>query len=231
MATKKAKRPQFITPKGAFMWPAITKPDYGNEQFPKPNGVYKVQLVMSREAAQPLLDKLDPLYKEAIADGEDKFSKLKVEARKKLKELKVNDLFSEEYDKTTEEPTGNIIFKFETSASGVNDKGEKWSRKLPVFDAKGKPLTNPPAIYGGTVGKISFEVGSYFIPGTGSAGLKLYLSAVQVIELVSAGQRSASGFGFGQEEGYEGDDSDSASAPFDADEQGSGDTTDGNDDF
>lgn len=231
MATKKAKRPSFTSPKGVFRYPAITKPDFGNEQFPKPHGEYKVQLVLSREDAQPLLDKLEPLFQEAIAEGEDKFSKLKIEQRKKLKELKVNELFAEEYDKETEEPTGNIIFKFATTASGVNEKKEKWERKIAVFDAKGKPLPKPPAIYGGTVGKISFEVGSYFIPGTGSAGLKLYLSAVQIIDLVSGGQRSASGYGFGAEDGYEGsDETTSSDAPFDADETSSG-TGDENEDF
>lgn len=200
MATK-PKNPSFTSPKGTFKFPALSKPDFGNERFPKPNGEYKVQLVLSREDAAPLIAKLQPLHDAAVAEGKAEFAKLKVEARKKLKELTVNDMFAIEYDKETEEETGNVIFKVGTSASGKNAKGEPWTRKVPLFDAKGQPLGPKTQIWGGTVGKVAFEVGSYFVPGTGSAGLKLYLTGAQVIELVSGGQRNAGSLGFGEEEG------------------------------
>jgi hypothetical protein len=203
MADKKPKNFSSTTPKGTFRYPALDKPDYGNEQFPKPNGSYKVQLILSQEAAEPLLAKLQPIFDKAIADGKVEFSKLKVEARKKLKELQVNDLFTPEYDKETEEETGNIIFKFEMAASGKNQKGETWSRKPAIFMASGKPMLKVPPIWGGTEGRVSFEAAPYFIPGTGAAGLKLRLSAVQIIDLVSGGQRDAGAYGFEAEEGYE----------------------------
>jgi hypothetical protein len=229
---KPQKKPSFTSPKGVFRFPALTKPDFGNEAFPKPNGEYKVQLILSMADAQPLIDKLAPLYAEAIVEGEDKFSKLKVEQRKKLKEFTANELFAEEYDKETEEPTGNVIFKFATTASGVNAKGEAWSRKVPVFDAKGKPMPKPPAIWGGTIGKVSFECGTYFIAGTGAGGLKLYLSAAQILELVSTGSRNASGFGFGEEDGYSADDeSPDEDAPFDDASGDAAPADDGNQDF
>lgn len=229
---KPAKKPQYISPKGSFRYPALTKPDFGNEQFPKPNGEFKAQLVLDADTAEALVAKLQPLYDEAIREGEEKFAALKVEQRKKLKALTVNELFSVMYDKDTEEPTGEVFFKFATTASGVNVKGEKWSRKIPLFDAKGKPLKNPPQIWGGTIGKISFEAAPYFVPGTGTAGLKLYLVAAQIIELVSAGSKNAAGFGFGEEEGYEGSDDEQeekADTPFDADDTAQG--GDGNEDF
>lgn len=212
MATK-PKNPQYTTPKGIFRYPALTKPDYGNEKFPKPNGEYKVQLVLSREAAEELITKLQPHYDAAIAEGEKKFKELKVENRKKLGSLTANDLFSEIYDQETEEPTGDVFFKFATGASGKNAKGESWIRKLALFDAKGKPLVKPPAIWGGTTGRVSFEVSPYFIAGTGAAGLKLYLTAVQVIDLVSGGGGNAAGYGFGEEDGYEAEE-ESNDSPF-----------------
>lgn len=225
------KKPTFTSPKGVFLFPSITKPDYGNDQFPKPAGEFKTQLVLSREAAQPMIDKLQPLYDEAIAEGEDKFSKLKIEQRKKLKSFTANELFQEEYDKVTEEPTGNVIFKFATVASGVNAKGDAWTRKIPVFDAKGKPLAKPPAIWGGTIGKVSFEASAYFIPGTGAGGLKLYLTAAQIIELRSAGQRDASGYGFGEEEGFSGEDAQDEGGFGDETGGSEGSTSDGSEDF
>jgi hypothetical protein len=33
-----AKRISLVTPKGPFRFPKLTGPDYGNENFPKPDG-------------------------------------------------------------------------------------------------------------------------------------------------------------------------------------------------
>lgn len=204
MATdKKPKIFQGTTPAGTFQFPALSKPDYGNEKFPKPAGEYKVSLVLTEDEAQPLIDKLTKEYEKAIEAAEEEFEKLPIGSRKKLKEVTRNDLFSTEYDKDTEEPTGNLIFKFKMTASGKNKKGDAWTRKPSVFDAKGTVLKNVPNIWGGTIGKVSFQASPYFIPGTGAAGLSLRLQAVQVIDLVSEGSRSASSFGFGAEAGYE----------------------------
>lgn len=203
------KKQVFTSPKGIFRYPALAKPDFGNVAFPKPNGEYKVQLVVTPDVAEELLKKIQPLFDKAVAEGEELFAKLPIASRKKLGQLTINDLVSVIYDKETEEPTGDVFFKFSTAASGINAKKEAWSRKIALFDAKGKPLAKAPDIWGGTVGKVSFEAAPYFVPGTGTAGLKLYLTAAQIIELVSGGSRGASEYGFGEEEGYEG----SAAAP------------------
>lgn len=204
--TKKTFAPSFVTPKGTYRYPSLTKPDYGNEQFPKPAGEYKVQLILTEAEAQPLIEKLQPLYDAAISEGKEKFKELKVEQRKKLGALKENDLYATEYDQETEDPTGNVIFKFAMIASGINKKdGSKWERKPAVFDAKGKPIKDV-SIWGGTQGKVAFEAVPYFIPGTGAAGLKLRLKAAQIIELVSGGGAGSGAYGFGEEEGYEAED-------------------------
>lgn len=220
MAEKRPKNFTATTPRGVFRYPALDKPDYGNKAFPKPNGSYKVQLILSPADAEPLIAKLQPIHEKAIADGKVEFSKLKVEARKKLKELQVNDLYSPEFDKDTEEETGNVIFKFEMAASGVNAKKEPWSRKPAIFTASGKPMVKVPPIWGGTEGKISFEAAPYFIPGTGAAGVKLRLNAVQILELVSGGQRDAGAYGFGSEDGFEPDETTEESGGAFKDESG-----------
>lgn len=204
MADKKAKRKTFVSPKGIFKYPALTSPDYGNDSFPKPDGEYKVTLILDQKDADKLVEKLQPLYDEAMEAAEEEFGKMKVASRKKLGEVKPNDLFTEVYDPETEEPTGQVEFKFSMKASGVAKKtGKKWERKPALFDAKGNPMKKIAAIWGGTIGKVSFTTSPYFIPGTAAAGLKLQLEAAQIIELVAGGQRNASGYGFEEEDGFE----------------------------
>lgn len=198
------KKQVFTSPKGVFRYPSLDKPDFGNTAFPKPNGEYKVQLVVTPDVAEIMLAKLAPLFDAAVEEGQKLFDKLPIASRKKLGEMTINDLVSVIYDKETEEPTGEVFFKFSTAASGVNAKKEKWNRKIALFDAKGKPLAKAPSIWGGTVGKVSFEAAAYFVPGTGTAGLKLYLTAAQIIELKSGGGRDANEYGFGEEDGYDG---------------------------
>jgi len=186
------------------MYPALSRPDFGNEEFPKPDGEFKVSLIVPAEEAQPLIDKLMPVWQEAIAEGEKKFAELDVKQRKKLGSLKEQPFFEPEYDKETEEETGNVILKFKTKYK-ITDKKTQEVRynRVWLFDAKGKPLLTGTSIYGGTVGKIAFQTNDYFVAGQGMAGISLRLSAAQIIDLVGPGARSASSYGFGEEEGYE----------------------------
>jgi hypothetical protein len=82
-----------------------------------------------------------------------------------------------------------------------------------LFDSKGAPLAAGTAIYGGTVGKVAFQAAPYFVAGQGMAGISLRLSAVQVIDLVGPGSRTAAQHGFGKEDGYETSEDD-AETPF-----------------
>lgn len=224
MAERK-KNPTAISPRGPLKFPKIDKVDYGTKEYPKPNGEYSTKLVLEADAPETkaFIDRLMPAYREAMADAAQKFKELKVETRKKLGKVQENDLFTTMYDQDTEEPTGYIEFKFAMAASGERKDKSKWSAKPSLFDAKGKPMTKVPEIWSGTEAKVSFEMQPYFIPGTGAAGLKLKLKAVQIIELVSGGQRSASSFGFGAEDGYEHED-----APASEEDNGGFENEEGN---
>ncbi|SCW77198.1 Protein of unknown function [Rhizobium mongolense subsp. loessense] len=204
MAERK-KNPSFISPRGPLKFPKIDKVDYGTKEYPKPNGEYSTKLVLEADAPETkaFIAKLTPIYREAMDEAALKFKELKVETRKKLGKVTENDLFTTLYDQETEQPTGYIEFKFAMAASGERKDKTRWSAKPAIFDAKGKPMVKVPEIWSGTEAKVSFECQPYFIPGTGAAGLKLKLKAVQVIELVSGGQRTASSYGFGAEDGYE----------------------------
>lgn len=201
---KRTNAPQFTSFKGTFKYPKLNEPD---TKF-KAQGEYAVRLIGNKSdpAVEALIAKLTPMHEGAVVRGKALI--------KKGKSLTINPLYSEVYDEATEEPTGEVEFKFSMQASGEYKSGpkagQKWTRHPGIFDAKGNAMVNAPAIWGGTVGKVSFEVGidretgepGYFIPGTGAVGLSLRLLAVQVIDLVSGGQRTASAFGFGEEDGY-----------------------------
>lgn len=214
MTDKKKYFPKFTSPKGTFRYPKLIEPDYGNEKFPKPDGEYKVDLILSAEEAKPLIDKLQPLHDQAMQDAQVEFDKLPVKTRKEFEKKGVtgpvaNSFFSEIYDEETEEPTGDVYFRVKMKASGKNKKTNKvWKRKPALFDAKGKPMVNPPDIWGGTIGKVSFEVIPYFIAGTAAVGVRLSLSAAQIIKLRSGGGGNAESYGFGDEDDYEYDESD-----------------------
>lgn len=204
---KQDNKPQMIkgvTPKGRFKYPNVVDPDYGTDEFPKEHGEYNLRLILSAKEAEAFRTKFQKVFDDAVAQGEDAFAKMPVATRKKLKEVTTNEYLQEIYDDQTEEPTGDYEVRFKTSASGVNKQGKTWEKKLPIFDAKGKPFT-PKAVWGGTVGKVSFTAKPYFIAATATAGLSFYLDAVQIIELVEGGSRGADGFGFGEEEGFEAD--------------------------
>jgi Single-stranded DNA-binding protein, Bacteriophage T7 len=204
MPTKRVTAPNFTSFKGTFKYPRLNEPD---TKF-KAEGEYSVKLIgrLDDPAVHAFVQKLMPLHEAAVKRAEGLI--------KKGKKLTVNPLFNTVFDETTEEDTGEIEFTFKMAASGEYKNGpkagQKWSRKPGLFDAKGNAMVKAPSIWGGTVGKVSFEVGvdresgepGYFVPGTGACGLSLRLLAVQIIDLVSGGQRTAAAYGFGEEEGY-----------------------------
>jgi hypothetical protein len=238
MAAPRKKAPTFTTPAGTFKFPRLGTPD---TKF-KAEGEFSVKFLIAKDAAAGLLAKLEPLHKAAIENGKAEYAGLPVATRKKLDAkggFTANPLFNVVYD-DNEEETGEIEIVFKMAASGEYKSGpkvgQKWTRKPAVFDARMKPMSGD-KVWGGTVGKVSFEIGlnkqgepGYFIPGTGAAGLTLRLQAVQVIELVSGGQKTASAYGFGEEDGY----ADEGSTPA-ADESETGekpaDQADASDEF
>ena len=201
MAEARIKLPKYTSPKTTFRFPKLAEPDYGNEKYAKPDGEYSVQMLFQADSpeAKALIKQLTPHYQEARAFAAEGFSNLSVKVRKSNEKEgitgpKMNELYSIVYDKETEEPTGEIVFKAAMKASGVRKKGpktgQKWERKPVIFDARGTRMVKVPEIWGGTVGKVAFEVSPYYIEGTNVGGLKLSLTGVQVLDLVSAGGAS-----------------------------------------
>lgn len=244
------KNPTFMSPKGTSVYPKLNAPDYGTEDFPKPDGEYSTKLRMSKEEAEAFVNKkvkqkdgslvsLRDLHDQAMASAQEQFDELDKAAKKKLEQKKITEvtahpLYQEVFDKETGDETGDVEFKFKKKASGTNKKtGKKWESRPDLFDAKGNKLGKNVNIWGGSTLKVNFEAAPFLVNGTWTAGVSLYLNAAQVIDLVTNGSRDASGYGFEQEEGYEYDPEDYREDDEEKSEGSSGDNTpaDDEDDF
>lgn len=207
-------RPKMIkmnSPRGTAKWPKLTEPDYGSAQHPKPEGEYSVKLVWDETdpAFLKFRAKLQPYLDAAEAKGQAEFAALKKPQRDKLGSLKVNPLFTPIYD-AEDNPTGQVEMKLTMKASGVVKNGpragKKWTRSPDMFDALGRPIKQKVDIWGGSelIVSFTFNPEGYFIAGTGAAGLKCSLEAVQIVTLRAGGAKSAQDYGFGaHEDGFD----------------------------
>lgn len=232
MAEKKPLPPKFVIDglpvKGVLKYPRLNEPD---TKF-KPTGEYSTKVRLDAATAKKAIAALTPLHKAAFEKEkqalEAKLADAKGEAKGKLKkalekltpgELPIKPAFDDEGNET-----GEYEISYKMNAVRKDKKNpEKLVPMSPkFFDASGNPLKKAPSIWGGTVARVSGFVSSYYAAAANTAGASLKLSAVQIIELVSGGSNKASDYGFGKEEGYEGD-----AAP--ADDAPKSDSTDGGD--
>ena len=185
---------------GVAVWPHLTKPDTKWKE----EGEFHTKLRIDADTAEPMLARL-----EAMQEQELKVAQKKAKGKK----AKPADLpIQPEYDDEGEE-TGYYILKAGMKASGTSRKtGQKWQRKLPLFDGKGKPVPSSVAVYSGSVLNLAVEPKAWTNPKA-EVGVKLYLEAVQIINLVNGSGSSANTFGFGTVEGAE-----EIEAPADIDE-------------
>lgn len=168
----------FTTPKGIAQYPWLSKPD---TKFSE-EGDYKVNLVLSKQDALPILKQINEVY------AENYEKEVKKANGKEVK--KATPPYAEQFNDAGQ-PTGNVILRFKSKAA----------YKPAIFDAKGIPMIES-NIWGGSELKINGSVAPYFTSLIG-AGVALRLRAVQVIQYVEGGSGSADRFGFGEEVGYE----------------------------
>jgi hypothetical protein len=173
---------------GTFVYPKINKPD---TKF-NPDGSFELKIRYTEEEAQPIIAQITKYRDEAYVE----LCKEQKKAKLKMAELPIR----KETDKEGNE-TGNYILSAKLKAKFKGTDGSVVEKKVAIFDSKGKPTQAE--VWGGTRGKMSCQVVPYFTAAVG-AGISLRLQAVQVLELVSAGQGgSAESYGFSKEDGYE----------------------------
>ena len=198
---EKKKRKNHTTPKGEALFIHLVTPDHGTTEFPDEDGSFTITLRLSEDEADRLKAMISDELEEAKAEMQEKFDAMPVATRKKLKEPTWIEPGAVEYDRETEEPTGNILFRFKTKAIYKDKKtGQIRKRKVPVFDSMQTPvkLATEPGF--GSLVRVSFSAQPYFVGGTGNAGVAFYLNAVQILKLNAAGERSAADYGFAAEE-------------------------------
>lgn len=194
---------KITTPKGVAVWPHLHAPD---TKFDKA-GTYSTKITLEAADAAPVIAAIDEEL-----DKSYEASKAKAKG-KKIKKA------TPSYD---ENEDGSFTFNFKMKASGVREDGSKWSRRPAVFDAIGEPVPEGVRVGGGSTIRVAAELSPYYNAADKAAGVSLRLVAVQVIELVQFGERSAGEFGFDSVEG--GFSADSVEAPkaapnpFDGDE-------------
>lgn len=189
------------SPKGVAIWPRLNEPDTKFDEA----GVYEVRLAFEPDTPglDEFVEKLEAVRDEKLE--EQKEALIKAGKKGLVSKLTANDVTAPEEDDETGEETGRVIVKFKMKASGVSKKtGRPWTRRPDLFNAKGVKLRKPPKVGGGSILKVSFNPVGYYIAKDKLVGVTCYMEAVQVIELVEFGQKDAGGYGFGEEEGYDG---------------------------
>lgn len=197
----KAKNPRYTTPAGIAQYPYLTKPD---TKF-NPDGEYKISLEIPGAAAQDIVTFLDEQFAASVAKAK------KENAGKKIKEGDV--------PYSIDEDSGKVTVRFKLKAKVTPKQGDPFEQRPAIFDAKGKPMGADAKIGGGSKVKVAYELVPYYTAIAG-AGVSLRLKAVQVIDLVEfSGGASADAFGFGEEEGYEAEDTPAAQNGFTEEEE------------
>ena len=226
--TEKKKRTRYTSPKGSALFARVIDVDYGTEKYPDPKGSFNITLALDEPEAQHLDSMLEEEVSEAHVFTDNAFSELKPQSQKKLGEFKFNDLGPEEYDRDGT-PTGRRLFRFKTGAF-YERNGKKLQRRVPLFDSMQQAVSLKEEPGNGSIVRVSFTCNPYFVEGQGMGGLSLYLDALQIIKLNKAGERSASDYGFGSEEGgfcgaedLDDDTTTSSEAPIDNDTSASDD--------
>lgn len=181
-------------------------------------GVYLVKLRVPADVAAPHMERIEAAAKNAVAECQGDWK-----ASGKKGKVKANDL-----PFVQDEDTGDVVFTFKRTASGVDKKTkEKWTAHVPVFDKKMKPFTSSEIPGNGSTVAVSYWLKEYPQNGTVGAGVKLQIAAGQIVELVPYTQ-DASKYGFEMEE----DDEETPVEMEDADDAASEDTEDdGSGDF
>lgn len=186
---------------GEFRLGVILPEDTRNMEPGKNKGRLLTEMI--NEAADKAFEDAKLELEEKINSGELKGEKL-AKAKQSLEKLARADLpYKAVYDEEGNE-TGMLEFRLKMKAQRKDPKDpNKVIKQFPkLFDAGGKEFPRSKAIWGGSEVKGAGSLTSYYIPGTGLAGVGIRLAACQVLKLRQSGG-DASSYGFGAEEGYE----------------------------
>lgn len=177
----KKKAARYITAKGIAQYPWIFEPDTKFDA----DGQYHIQLIVSKEDAKDMIQRLSTMLDEFKAQTE----------KEKNKKVGTMDFFEET-------PEGDSVqFKFKQKRVLRRKDGSTLEVKIPVFDSCGGAVSANSKMGTGSTVKVCYSPMPYYNAVTKSVGLSLRLVAVQVLNLVSYEGGDAKSFGFSEEEG------------------------------
>jgi hypothetical protein len=151
-----------VTPKGTTLYGWLQKED-------QKYGGYKVQLVLKKEEAAPIIDMVLSALAKAKKDELPGLQKAATEKKQKLQLLEDYHPWSEEVDAEGND-TGNLVFKFSS----------KFPPKL--FDNQKNPWPETVAIMSGSEARVAYSIEAGFRPAQKQFGANLYLFMVKVIK-------------------------------------------------
>lgn len=223
MAEKKKKIENRVTPKGELLYcghlqTADTKYDDA--------GIYSTKLVLTRQAAAPMLAELNAALKESVAAAKKGLQEEKRAAKTKADIAKVNAKIKKfqqaDLPWFEDEETDTVTFSFKMRASGKTREGKEYTQKPVLVGADNKPLDLDGIMLGnGTIGRVSYEPKPFYTALVG-AGVSLRLRAVQILD-IREWEPDGSSYGFEADEEYADEGGDDDDADF-------GDTADDDDD-
>ena len=197
MATKpfSVKGQNVTSPKGSAKWCKITEPDYTYDD----KGTLSTQLICNPDdpAVQAFIERLEELRDKALAETKETLGA-------KGKAYKAAPIFTEEKD-SEEEPTGNIVFKF--NLKKVDERAENNHQStIIVVDAKRNKMapSDVPLVGNGSVIRCVAFANPYSMPNTKTVGISLIWNKMQLIDLVEYAANDE----FEDEDGYESADTD-----------------------
>jgi hypothetical protein len=174
-----------FSPSGIASFPWVNVPD---TKF-NADGLYKVDLVLSGDAASSLRSKIDKAIEDAFVELTKDMTPKEAKAHSKA--------FPYEIEEDDEgRPTGNTIFKFRQNAKITLKSGEKKDIKISLKDATGLNGTTE-RVTGGSTVKIAYTTRPYRAASSKTISVRLDFAAVQLIKLGSG----SSGITFDSVEG------------------------------
>ena len=203
------KKPTTLTPRGVAIYPHLNTADTKWHA----TGKFHTKLAMAVDdpQVQAFIAELEQLRDEKYQEVYDALVADKKLAR--AKEVTKSDVVKAEVDEETGDETGRVIISVSMNHKVTSKKDGKTYTLFPKYiNAKREQLQNPPRIGGGSLLRCLVTPDAYFKQDNKSVGVSLRLDTVQLIKLVSGGQRDFAAAGFEEEE--DGDDiSDVADTP------------------
>lgn len=166
-------KPKLITPVGLAKWAWLNKPKAPYQGDADKGSKYMIDVVF---------DAADPKWRELALFVQSEGEKMRLQYKTADKLAKAKFPAKADVDEA-DRPTGLYSVTFKT--------GEKYPPR--VFDRFGEPIPENVIVGNGSKVRVSYNINYY--DGFGG-GINLYLSAVQVIDLVEYKGRGAGAYGF-----------------------------------